>query len=150
MYQDKIVSTWALISIPLIPFYIIFSWSIFLLWHFLYTESFSLVEAKDLATSRYDLLFIIDIVVDIMFIIDILINFRTTYINQCDEVIIVRYLTWFVNCSRFLIVYLSFCQVVTNPNKIATHYLRGWFIIDLVAALPFDLIFIEADIDDVS
>ncbi|XP_053202854.1 potassium voltage-gated channel unc-103-like isoform X3 [Panonychus citri] len=89
-------------------------------------QSFSLVEAKDLATSRYDLLFIIDIVVDIMFIIDILINFRTTYINQCDEVII----------------------VVTNPNKIATHYLRGWFIIDLVAALPFDLIFIEADIDD--
>ncbi|XP_015783297.1 potassium voltage-gated channel subfamily H member 2 isoform X2 [Tetranychus urticae] len=86
-------------------------------------QEFTLVEAKNLSSSRYDVLFIIDIVVDVMFIIDIVINFRTTYVNHSDE-------------------------VVTNPGKIATHYLRGWFIIDLVAALPFDLIFIEADIDD--
>ena len=43
-----------------------------------------------------------------MFIIDILINFRTTYISENDE-------------------------VVSQPSKIAVHYFRGWFIIDLVA-----------------
>ena len=44
--------------------------------------------------------------VDIMFIIDILINFRTTYVSENDE-------------------------VVSQPSKIAVHYFRGWFIIDL-------------------
>ena len=50
-----------------------------------------------------------------MFIIDILINFRTTYISENDE-------------------------VISAPSKIAVHYFRGWFIIDLVAAIPFDLV----------
>lgn len=49
--------------------------------------------------------------------VDILINFRTTYVNRNDE-------------------------VVSHPGKIAFHYLRGWFLIDLVAAIPFD-IFVE-------
>ncbi len=53
--------------------------------------------------------------VDVMFIVDILINFRTTYVNANDE-------------------------VVSNPGRIAVHYFRGWFIIDLVAAIPFDLL----------
>ena len=30
--------------------------------------------------------FYVDIIVDVMFIIDILINFRTTYMNNADEV----------------------------------------------------------------
>ncbi|XP_074594777.1 potassium voltage-gated channel seizure isoform X1 [Brevipalpus obovatus] len=91
--------------------------------------NFSVIETKNLA-SRYDVLFIIDIIVDVTFIIDIVINFRTTYVNHSDE----------DNNEREEVVY--------HPSKIAIHYLRGWFIIDLVAALPFDLIFIEADIDD--
>lgn len=53
--------------------------------------------------------------VDITFIIDIAINFRTTYVNKNDE-------------------------VVSAPSKIALHYFRGWFLIDLVAAIPFDLL----------
>ena len=44
-----------------------------------------------------------------MFIIDIVINFRTTYISENEE-------------------------VISQPSKIAVHYFRGWFIIDLVAA----------------
>lgn len=52
---------------------------------------------------------------DITFIIDIAINFRTTYVNKNDE-------------------------VVSAPSKIALHYFRGWFLIDLVAAIPFDLL----------
>ena len=62
--------------------------------------------------------------VDIMFIIDILINFRTTYVNGNDE-------------------------VVSHPAKIAVHYFRGWFLIDLVAAIPFDLLLFGSDTDEV-
>ena len=60
--------------------------------------------------SRYnDPLTVIDLIVDVMFIIDILINFRTTYVNKNDE-------------------------VVSHPAKIAIHYFKGWFLIDVVAA----------------
>lgn len=31
-------------------------------------------------------------------------------------------------------------EVVSAPSKIALHYFRGWFLIDLVAAIPFDLL----------
>jgi len=58
---------------------------------------------------------IIDLIVDIMFIVDIIINFRTTYISENDE-------------------------VVSHPGKIAIHYFKGWFAIDMVAAVPFDLL----------
>lgn len=62
--------------------------------------------------------------VDVTFIIDILINFRTTYVNVADE-------------------------VESDPAKIAMHYLRGWFLIDLVAAIPFDLLLFGTDTDEV-
>ncbi|KAG7164994.1 Potassium voltage-gated channel subfamily H member 2-like [Homarus americanus] len=52
-----------------------------------------------------------------MFMVDIVINFRTTYVNHNDE-------------------------VVSHPGKIALHYLRGWFLIDVVAAIPFDLLLV--------
>uniref|UniRef100_A0AAQ6AQ91 Cyclic nucleotide-binding domain-containing protein n=1 Tax=Amphiprion ocellaris TaxID=80972 RepID=A0AAQ6AQ91_AMPOC len=58
---------------------------------------------------------VVDLVVDIMFIVDILINFRTTYVNHNDE-------------------------VVSHPGRIAQHYFKGWFLIDIVAAIPFDLL----------
>ena len=62
--------------------------------------------------------------VDIMFIIDIVINFRTTYISENEE-------------------------VISQPSKIAVHYFRGWFIIDLVAAISFDLLLVGSDTDEV-
>ena len=31
-------------------------------------------------------------------------------------------------------------ELVSDPLKIAINYLKGWFLIDLVAALPFDLL----------
>ena len=68
---------------------------------------------------------IIDLIVDIMFIIDILINFRTTYVNKNDE-------------------------VVSHPGKIAVHYFKGWFLIDVVAAIPFDLLLFGSETDEVS
>jgi len=57
--------------------------------------------------------------------VDIIINFRTTFVNSNDE-------------------------VVSHPGKIAVHYLKGWFIIDLVAAIPFDLLLVGSYTDEVS
>jgi len=75
--------------------------------------------------SRYhDPITIIDLIVDIMFIVDILINFRTTYVNKKDE-------------------------VVSHPGKIAVHYFKGWFLIDVVAAIPFDLLLFGSGSDEV-
>lgn len=67
---------------------------------------------------------VVDLIVDIMFIIDILINFRTTYVNQNEE-------------------------VVSHPANIAIHYFKGWFLIDMVAAIPFDLLIFGSGSDEV-
>lgn len=41
-------------------------------------------------------------------------------------------------------------EVVSHPGRIAVHYLTGWFLIDLVAAIPFDLLLVGSDTDEVS
>lgn len=41
-------------------------------------------------------------------------------------------------------------EVVSHPGKIAVHYFKGWFIIDVVAAIPFDLLLFGSDTDEVS
>ncbi|CAL8368829.1 unnamed protein product [Arctogadus glacialis] len=66
---------------------------------------------------------VVDLMVDIMFIIDILINFRTTYVNANEE-------------------------VVSRPARIAIHYFKGWFLIDMVAAIPFDLLIFGSGSDE--
>ncbi|XP_020299509.1 potassium voltage-gated channel subfamily H member 8 [Pseudomyrmex gracilis] len=57
-----------------------------------------------------------DVVVEALFIIDIVLNFRTTYVSRKGE-------------------------VVSNSKSIAVNYVKGWFIVDLVAALPFDFLY---------
>ncbi|XP_036394620.1 potassium voltage-gated channel subfamily H member 8-like [Megalops cyprinoides] len=57
-----------------------------------------------------------DIAVEILFIIDIVLNFRTTYVSKSG-------------------------QVIFEARLICIHYMTTWFIIDLVAALPFDLLY---------
>lgn len=47
---------------------------------------------------------------------DILLNFRTTYVSRKGE-------------------------VVSDSKQIALNYLKGWFLVDLLAALPFDLLY---------
>ncbi|XP_055619058.1 potassium voltage-gated channel subfamily H member 8 isoform X2 [Toxorhynchites rutilus septentrionalis] len=54
-----------------------------------------------------------DVIVEALFIVDILVNFRTTYVSRKGE-------------------------VVSNSKSIAVNYLKGWFVVDLLAALPFD------------
>ncbi|XP_055839595.1 potassium voltage-gated channel subfamily H member 8 isoform X2 [Episyrphus balteatus] len=54
-----------------------------------------------------------DVIVEALFIVDILLNFRTTFVSSKGE-------------------------VVSDSKLIAINYLRGWFVVDLLAALPFD------------
>ncbi|XP_077985937.1 potassium voltage-gated channel unc-103-like [Glandiceps talaboti] len=80
--------------------------------------------------GRYDEpLVVVDLMVDIMFLFDIIINFRTTYVDS--------------NLGED-----QLCQVVYAPKKIALHYLKSWFTIDAVAAIPFDLIQAMGDAED--
>ena len=47
---------------------------------------------------------------------DIILSFRTTYVNKKGE-------------------------VVADTKSIVMHYARGWFVCDLLAALPFDVLY---------
>ncbi|XP_050571390.1 potassium voltage-gated channel subfamily H member 4 [Cygnus atratus] len=58
-----------------------------------------------------------DIAVEMLFILDIALNFRTTYVSQSG-------------------------QVVYEPRSICIHYVATWFFVDLIAALPFDLLYV--------
>ncbi|KAL4617704.1 potassium voltage-gated channel subfamily H member 4-like [Arapaima gigas] len=57
-----------------------------------------------------------DIAVEMLFILDIILNFRTTYVSQSG-------------------------QVVYDARSICIHYAATWFFVDLIAALPFDLLY---------
>ncbi|XP_045928444.1 potassium voltage-gated channel subfamily H member 4-like isoform X7 [Micropterus dolomieu] len=62
------------------------------------------------------LTFIADVVVELLFIADIVLNFRTTYVDKSGK-------------------------VVYDPRSICIHYVITWFFVDLVAALPVDLLY---------
>nr|AHX24685.1 Erg1 [Nematostella vectensis] len=70
-----------------------------------------------------DPLVILDYLVDVMFIVDIFINFRTTFVDSNDE-------------------------VVSHPCRIAVHYFKTWFVIDLMAAIPFELLIMVGNTDE--
>ncbi len=84
----------------------------------------SATRLQNAETNQPDPLVIIDLVVDVMFIADILINFRTTYLQNGE--------------------------VIADPQKIAKNYVKGWFLIDAVAAIPFDLLLFGTGSSDVS
>ncbi|XP_055007381.1 LOW QUALITY PROTEIN: potassium voltage-gated channel subfamily H member 2-like [Boleophthalmus pectinirostris] len=106
------------------PFKAVWDWVILLLVIYTaiftpYSATFLLSDQEEAAmqTCGYSCspLNVVDFIVDIMFIVDIVINFRTTYVNSNDE-------------------------VVSQSARIAVHYFKGWFLIDMVAAIPFDLL----------
>ncbi|XP_042228988.1 potassium voltage-gated channel unc-103-like isoform X8 [Homarus americanus] len=122
--QSPRIHKWTILHYS--PFKAVWDWIILLLVIYTaiftpYVAAFLLNEqeaARKSHQNQYDSpIVIIDLIVDIMFMVDIVINFRTTYVNHNDE-------------------------VVSHPGKIALHYLRGWFLIDVVAAIPFDLLLV--------
>nr|XP_012218328.1 PREDICTED: potassium voltage-gated channel subfamily H member 2 isoform X2 [Linepithema humile] len=128
--QSPRIHKWTILHYS--PFKAVWDWVILLL--VMYTAIFTpYVAAFVLSDPDYnsrknkkygdDPIVVIDLIVDVTFIVDIIINFRTTFVNSNDE-------------------------VVSHPGKIAVHYLKGWFIIDLVAAIPFDLLLVGSDTDE--
>ncbi|XP_066943827.1 potassium voltage-gated channel unc-103 isoform X23 [Macrobrachium rosenbergii] len=121
--QSPRIHKWTILHYS--PFKAVWDWIILLL--VIYTAVFTpyvaafLLNEQEKARKNHDQydspIVYIDLIVDIMFMVDIVINFRTTYVNHNDE-------------------------VVSHPGKIALHYLRGWFLIDVVAAIPFDLLLV--------
>jgi len=114
------------------PFKAIWDWLILLLVLYTaivtpYVAAFLLSKDHQARKSKFtdDPLTITDLIVDVLFILDIIINFRTTYVNKHDE-------------------------VVSHHGKIAIHYFKGWFLIDMVAAIPFDLLLFNFESDEVS
>ncbi|XP_042162685.1 potassium voltage-gated channel subfamily H member 3 [Oncorhynchus tshawytscha] len=57
-----------------------------------------------------------DILVEILFMLDIALNFRTTFVSTSG-------------------------QVVYDARSICLHYVTTWLFVDLIAALPFDLLY---------
>uniref|UniRef100_A0A3Q3F484 Voltage-gated inwardly rectifying potassium channel KCNH2 n=1 Tax=Labrus bergylta TaxID=56723 RepID=A0A3Q3F484_9LABR len=120
--QTPRIQKWTILHYS--PFKAVWDWVILLLVIYTaiftpYSATFLLSDQEEAAmqTCGYSCspLNVVDLIVDIMFIVDIIINFRTTYVNSNDE-------------------------VVSQSTKIAVHYFKGWFLIDMVAAIPFDLL----------
>ena len=59
---------------------------------------------------------IVNLIVDLFFIIDIPLNFRSAAIDKHTE------------------------EVISDPKEIAVLYLKSWFIVDFVAAIPFEFL----------
>ncbi|XP_048847926.1 potassium voltage-gated channel subfamily H member 4-like [Brienomyrus brachyistius] len=78
-----------------------------------YNVCFTAYDDSDVA-SRSTI--VSDIAVEMLFILDIVLNFRTSYVSQSG-------------------------QVVYDPRSICIHYAATWFFVDLIAALPFDLLY---------
>ncbi|XP_022903900.2 voltage-gated inwardly rectifying potassium channel KCNH6-like isoform X6 [Onthophagus taurus] len=129
--QNPTIHNWTILHYS--PFKAAWDWIILILVMYTaivtpYVAAFLLSEPdfntrKNSKKYTEDPIVIIDLIVDVTFIIDILINFRTTFVSSNEE-------------------------VVSHPGKIAVHYLKGWFLIDLVAAIPFDLLFFRQDTDE--
>ncbi len=51
-----------------------------------------------------------------MYCLDIILNFRTTFVSKSG-------------------------QVIYDSKLIAVNYIKGWFLLDLLAAIPFDLLY---------
>lgn len=59
-------------------------------------------------------LVVFDFAVDLMFMTDMIINFRTSFVQNGE--------------------------VIVDAKLIAVNYLRGWFVIDAMSAIPFDFV----------
>nr|XP_054605704.1 potassium voltage-gated channel subfamily H member 6 [Nothobranchius furzeri] len=133
-YKLQVPETTWWIMLHYSPFKAFWDWIILLL--VLYTAVFTPYSAAFLLDEHGDLrqrrcgytcnpLNVADLMVDVLFIVDIVINFRTTYVDQNDV-------------------------VVTQPSWIAKHYIKGWFPIDLFAAIPFDLLIFRSGSDEMA
>uniref|UniRef100_A0AAR2M6V8 Voltage-gated delayed rectifier potassium channel KCNH4 n=1 Tax=Pygocentrus nattereri TaxID=42514 RepID=A0AAR2M6V8_PYGNA len=80
-----------------------------------YNVCFTVVGGRDDGPTNRSPPSVSDILVEILFILDIVLNFRTTFVSTSG-------------------------QVVYDARSICVHYVTTWLFVDLIAALPFDLL----------
>ncbi|KAI7808883.1 putative potassium voltage-gated channel subfamily H member 3 [Triplophysa rosa] len=81
-----------------------------------YNVCFTVVGGRDEASTPRSPPSVSDILVEILFMLDIVLNFRTTFVSTSG-------------------------QVVYDARSICVHYVTTWLFVDLIAALPFDLLY---------
>uniref|UniRef100_A0A671RV41 Voltage-gated delayed rectifier potassium channel KCNH4 n=1 Tax=Sinocyclocheilus anshuiensis TaxID=1608454 RepID=A0A671RV41_9TELE len=81
-----------------------------------YNVCFTVVGGRDELTTPRNPPSVSDILVEILFMLDIVLNFRTTFVSTSG-------------------------QVVYDARSICVHYVTTWLFVDLIAALPFDLLY---------
>ena len=90
-------------------------WNIFISFVLLYAAFVTPYLLSFESITPADGLFRVDMLIDVLFLIDLGVNFNLGYYN-------------------------SEGHVITNRVLIATRYLKGWFILDCVASIPFSII----------
>lgn len=90
-------------------------WNTILALALLYTAAIMPFVMAFIETHEWDAWFSISLTLDILFMIDFLLNCVTGY-------------------------YDSESNLVTDRKKIMLNYLKGWFLIDIIASFPFNLI----------
>jgi hypothetical protein len=90
------------------------AWDWLILLLVIYIAIYTPYAAAFLHLEHSDPLVVVDLVVDTMFMADMLINFRTTYMHNGE--------------------------LIVDPRHIAVNYLRSWFLIDAISAIPFDFV----------
>ncbi|KAM9802862.1 potassium voltage-gated channel subfamily H member 8 [Syngnathus typhle] len=81
-----------------------------------YNVCFTVVGGRDEGSAPRSPPSVSDILVEILFMLDIALNFRTTFVSTSG-------------------------QVVYDARSICVHYVTTWLFVDLIAALPFDLLY---------
>ncbi|CAF1330113.1 unnamed protein product [Adineta steineri] len=113
-YRQEAPSTPPHIILHYCTFKTVWDWVILLLTF--YTSLLVPYHAAFKSKSLDDVpLLVIDSIVDVIFFIDIILNFHTTYVHTKSG------------------------EVISDPKRIRKTYLKSWFVIDLLACLPYDV-----------
>ena len=81
-------------------------------------------------------LLVVDSIVDVIFFIDIILNFHTTYVHTSTIFLVYSFHHDQIVESNFV---LESGEVISDPKRIRKTYLKSWFVIDLLACLPYDV-----------
>lgn len=93
-----------------------YRWDMFIAVLLIYTAIVAPIEVVFSKDLKFNALFYLNRFVDIGFVIDLLIQFRLSYFSSKTG-------KW-----------------VVDTKEIAYHYMRGWFVLDVLATTPWDLI----------
>ncbi|OQR72773.1 potassium/sodium hyperpolarization-activated cyclic nucleotide-gated channel 1-like [Tropilaelaps mercedesae] len=95
------------------------NWDIFMLFLLVINMVVIPLDVAFFASHRYPFLVAVNIFSDIIYAVDLVLNFRTG-VKVCKDPL----------------------QFSLDPWTVAKRYLRRWFVIDLISAIPFDIIVI--------